>query len=166
MKVDDFQDGIFSWKGFIYYKWSMTNLLPDLRPVLAELLAARPTGAATSGERKYIADAKARIIETMSEARDTVRTTLKVYDDAYRDLTSNGQPKAFREFLLKAPRLFNELGERLGAIQHVVSFWRFRFPADSSKQIGAAELIDLLTDFESSLSTPSQSVVQGGVWSA
>ena len=166
MKVDDFQDGIFSWKGFIYYKWSMTNLLPDIRPVLAELLAARPAGPTTSDERKYIADAKTRISETMSEARDTVRTTLKVYDDAYRDLTSNGQPRAFREFLLKAPRLFNELGERLGAIQHVVSFWRFRFPVGSSKQIGAAELIDLLTDFESSLSTPSASVVPGGVWSA
>jgi len=166
MQANEFQEGIFCWKGFIYYKWSMTNLLPNVRPVLEELLAVRPTGSATSYERTYIESAKSRLTGTVSEAFDTMRTTLKVYDDAYRDLTRNGQPRAFREFLLRAPRLFNELGERLGAIQNVVSFWCFRFPAGSSKRIGAAELIDLLTDFESSLSTPAVSAVQGGVWSA
>lgn len=165
MKIDEFQDGIFSWKGFIYYKWSMTNLLPNVRPVLEELLAVRPTGPVTGDERDFIAAAKSRLTEAMSDACETVRATLKVYDDAYRDLTRNGQPRAFREFLLKAPRLFNELGERLGAIQHIVSFWRFRFPTGSGKRIAAGELIDLLADFELSLSTLSASAVQCSVWS-
>ena len=166
MRVNEFHEGIFCWKGFIYYKWSMTNLLPDVRPVLAELMATRPIGPATADELNYIAAAKSRLFKVMSESCETVRTTLKVYDDAYRDLTKNGQPKAFREFLLTAPNLFHELGERLGAIHHVVSFWRFRHPAASTERIKTSELVDILADFELSLGKSAASAVQGGVWSA
>jgi hypothetical protein len=76
---------------------------------------------------------------------------LKIYDDAYADLTRNGHPQAFREFLLKAPLLFNELGERLGAIQHIISFWKFRFPQGARTRIEGEELSDILLDFEFSL---------------
>ena len=37
-------------------------------------------------------------------------------------------PKTFRDFLLRAPYMFLELGEKMGAISHIVSFWRYRFP--------------------------------------
>jgi hypothetical protein len=157
MQVGDFQEGIFCWKGFIYYKWAMSNLLPDVRPVLADLVAARPAGRSTSDERSYIRASKARLVEIMNDACGMVRTTLKVYDDAYLDLTRNGQPRSFREFLLTAPKMFYELGEKLGAIHHVVSFWNFR-SASSNMSINASEFVDLLADFELSLGTPRSAV--------
>jgi hypothetical protein len=147
-----FDEGMFCWKGFIYYKWTLSALLPQVRPISAEIAAIRPHGPTSDEDRAYILAARTRMSRAIALACETVRSTLKIYDDAYADLTRNGQPNAFREFLLKAPTLFYELGERLGAVQHIVSFWRFRFPAGSRFQVGPEELVDLLADFEFSLS--------------
>ncbi len=146
-----FEEGIFSWKGFIYYKWSLINLAPTVKPVSDEIAQIRPTGPTTEEEKQYILAARARLTKAIAQACDTVRDTLKIYDDAYAELTQCGQPKAFKDFLLDAPHLFHELGERVGAVQHIVSFWRYRFKPGTRQKISAEELFELLTDFEQSL---------------
>lgn len=146
-----FDEGIFCWKGFIYYKWCMGELAPHVRPILDEIMNVKAVGPADGEARATIAACKTRLIKCITGACDTVRTTLKVYDDAYGDLTRNGQPGTFRDFLIKAPTLFYELGERLAAVQHVVSFWRFRFPAGQRAKPSYEELADILVDFEASL---------------
>jgi hypothetical protein len=151
MSKPDFEEGVFCWKGFIYYKWSLSDLLPQVRPVASQIASVRPAGHASEEERNYIAAARDRLTKAIGRACETVRITLKVYDDAYADLTRNGRPEAFKEFLLKAPDLFYELGELLGSVHHIVSFWRFRFPHGARFKIGAEELFDLLVDFEASL---------------
>jgi hypothetical protein len=151
MSKPDFVEGVFCWKGFIYYKWTLGDLLPKVRPVASEIASVRPMGLATDDEIAFITTVQARITKAIVHCCETVRITLKVYDDAYADLTRHGQPQAFREFLLKAPSLFHELGERLGAVHHIISFWGFRFPAGGPRQIAAEELVDLLADFETSL---------------
>ena len=75
---------------------------------------------------------------------------LKVYDRAYAGLTQDGRPAAFREFLLDAPHMFIRLGEQVGAVQHIVSFWNFRFNPRSPR-VQVEELIDIFMDFEASL---------------
>ena len=50
------------------------------------------------------------------------------------DLVEKQTPKTFRDFLLSAPHMFLELGEKLGAISHIVSFWRYRFPTGHARQ--------------------------------
>jgi len=148
----EFEEGVFCWKGFIYYKWTLGELLPKVRPVAAEIGKVSASGVSDEDDRRYILEARARLIRAISRACETVRATLKVYDDSYADLTRNGKPQSFRDFLLNAPSLFYELGERLGAVHHIVSFWRYRFPNGSRSKIGAVELVDLLADFEASLS--------------
>jgi len=148
----EFEEGVFCWKGFIYYKWTLTDLLPKVRPVADEIARIRPNDKPTNEDKAFLEASRERLAEAVDEACDTVRATLKVYDDAYRDLTLRGQPTAFREFLLKAPTLFYQLGERLGSVDHIVSFWRYRFPPDVRPKIGTEELFDILADFESSLS--------------
>ena len=78
--------------------------------------------------------------------------TLAIYDEAYEGMTKKGDPLRFRDFLRKAPSLFTELGERLGAIDHVISFWRFRFPSTERALITPEELSDIFSDFQQSLS--------------
>ena len=151
----EFEEGVFCWKGFIYYKWTLSELLPKVRPVANEIASVGPTGPVEDGDKTYILEARGRLVRAISKACETVRATLKVYDDSYADLTRNGRPQSFRDFLLKAPGLFYELGERLGAVHHIVSFWRFRFPHGERTKIGAEELVDLLADFEASLSFDS-----------
>lgn len=147
-----FDEGIYCWKGFIYYKWCLAALLPSIRPIQEELSRVKPLPDVSADDKTYIDQARGRLIRAMATGCDTVRMSLKVYDDAFADLTRNGQPTAFREFLLKAPGLFYQLGECLGGIQHITSFWRYRFPAGSRLLINGEELADIFADFEVGLS--------------
>jgi hypothetical protein len=161
MEKHAFEEGVFCWKGFIYYKWTLNNLLPQIKPVSEEIASVRPVDKPNLEDRIYMDAARERLIQSVDAACMTVRSTLKVYDKAYRDLTHNGKPAAFREFLLKAPSLFYELGERLGSVDHIVSFWRYRFPVGARPKISTEDLFDMFADFESSLSfEPRQLIVR------
>ena len=46
--------------------------------------------------------------------------------------------------------MFQSLGEQIGALQHVVSFSRYRFGSKTAP-LGSEELMEILMDFESSL---------------
>ena len=45
--------------------------------------------------------------------------------------------------------MFLELGEKMGAISHIVSFWRYRFPPGRPAMIDAEELATIFQDFTS-----------------
>ncbi len=76
---------------------------------------------------------------------------LKIYDEAFKSLTSRNEPHAFRDFLLRAPELFLSLGEKVGVISHISSFWRYRFPKGPVPSCSAEEALEILRDFEFSL---------------
>ena len=46
---NDFREGVFSWRGFLYYKWSMGKFWPDVMGVLREINAIQPHGAIDAG---------------------------------------------------------------------------------------------------------------------
>jgi hypothetical protein len=151
MSRAEFSEGVFCWKGFVYYKWALNQVLPSVRPVADEIAALR-TSDPLDGERKaYVVRVRRDLQMAIAEACRTVSSALDVYDRAFKDLAHNGQPRAFREFLLEAPGMFYALGERLGAVQHIVSFWRFRFPPGLKTKVTSDELIEILVDFEASL---------------
>lgn len=147
-----FEEGVFCWKGFIYYKWVLSALLPQMKPVAAEIATVRALGRPTDDEFAFITGARQRLHRLLGVTWLTVKETLGFYEKAYLELTKNGQPTAFRDFLMKAPAMFYEVGERLGALQHIISFWRYRFPPGARMALEADELIDILSDFENSLS--------------
>lgn len=151
LDVQQFQEGVFCWKAFLYYKWQLADLLPRVAPVLKQIETIRPRGPQSDDIKVYLTAARETLRKALINCCRSVRTTLEVYDDAYRSLTQNSDPTAFRDFLLKAPEMFNDLGERLGAIEHIVSFWRFRFPGDRMPMITPEELSDMFMDFEGSL---------------
>jgi hypothetical protein len=80
-----------------------------------------------------------------------VRVSLKVYDDAFAEMTQASNPMAFRDFLLKSPEMFMTLGERTGMVSHIASFWRYRFPKGRPARIDLDELFDILQDFHHGL---------------
>ncbi|HUO21883.1 MAG TPA: hypothetical protein VMU59_05140 [Caulobacteraceae bacterium] len=155
-----FQEGVFCWKAFLYYKWQLADLLPRVNPVLQEIKTVRPRGPADPETKLYLSNTREVLHKALMAACRQVRDTLSVYDNAYHQLTANSDPSAFRQFLLKAPELFNELGERLGAVEHLVSFWRFRFPVGKPPMVTPDDLADLFQDFEASLgfSAPESSI--------
>jgi hypothetical protein len=146
-----FEEGLFCWKGFIYYKWMLQDLAPGIRAVSAEIGAARAADNPGLDEKAYLAAVARRLTRGIAVACRNVQATLNIYERAYGALCQGGKPMAFRDFLLEAPALFHQLGERLGAVQHIVSFWRYRFPDGGSIKVPTEELIDLFADFETSI---------------
>ena len=153
MQLDkqQFEEGAFCWKAFLYYKWQLTELLPRVGPVLQQIAVIAPTGPQNDEEAHYIATAKEKLRAAIIASCRRVKSTLDIYDEAYRGLTDHSDPAAFREFLLRAPSLFNDLGERLGGLEHIVSFWLFRFPREKRTVVTAAELSSVFMDFEGSV---------------
>ena len=150
LKPDEYEEGIFCWKGFLYYKWALQALTGDIGGVVEGLRRVKPHGRVEPEQHAAINRAREQVRRRIVVNCEATADMLRVYDDAFRGLTREGRPTAFRDFLRDAPLLFARLGERLGAIQHIVSFWRFRMGGDKARP-GAEELLDLLSDFETSL---------------
>lgn len=143
----DFREGVFSWRGFLYYKWSMDSFWPDVMRILREVNQIQPYGPMDSEQRAFLTGAKRNIIEMVRDNGNHVAKVLRVYDDSFGDLVARHSPKKFRDFLLSAPYMFLELGEKMGVISHIVSFWRYRFPAGARAKIDAEELSAIFQDF-------------------
>lgn len=154
LQGEDFREGVFSWKGFLYYKWMLMVLQPQLTAVtkeIGELVISGPRDMETAA---YLDCARDRIRRAISSQRAEVNRTLAVYDKAFTALTQRSDPKAFRAFLLDAPRMFLSLGEKVGQISHIASFWRYRFPAGRAPTATVDEVVDIFQDFETGLGEP------------
>ena len=146
---EEYIEGVFAWKGFLYYKWLMAELKPQLEHFGPHFAGAKVLRS-TYEERAELAEARKRVLALMKMACDRVDETLLEYGTAFAAL-ADGQASAFRAFLLKAPSLFIPIGEAVGVVRHVHSFWRFRFPDNTPPVLEADEAMELFHEFEMSL---------------
>ena len=151
LQGEDFREGIFSWKGFLYYKWVLTSLWPEVRAVISELTEVKIVGPRDNELLREVKEMGQRVNSRIMGQVKKVRDTLEVYDDAYAELTQAGNPMAFRDFLLKSPEMFIMLGERTGMVSHIASFWRYRFPKGRPLKAELDELFAILQDFHHGL---------------
>lgn len=151
MSEAEYAEGMFAWKGFLYYQWKLDALREALKPVAREILSVHIKQAAPD-ELQHFRAAGERIIKKLGIGAANVQRALAQYDEAYDALVGRGEPGAFRDFLLAAPQMFMETGVQLATLSHIISFWRFRFPADRPKAINSWDAYDLFQEFESSLS--------------
>lgn len=150
LSPEQYDEGVFCWKGFLYYKWSLAKILKDLGRVSEIIYNVKATGPVDVMARDYIARAQRTIKQEIISTTVDVRCTLQIYDNAYEALTENGNPLAFKNFLIEAPTLFAQLGEQIGAIQHIISFSDYQF-GSRSFSITGDELMEILMDFQMSL---------------
>ncbi len=152
MSREDFSEGMFSWRGFLYFKWRQSALQEDIRQVLQGLAGYRPLGPSDEDTRYYLAEARPRLARKIFAAVQATWKTLKVYDDAYQALTASANPGPFRKFLIEGPGMFFELGENIGTLGHICSFWMFRMgPKMQHIRLSPMDFADILVDFEDSL---------------
>lgn len=148
----EYTEGIFAWKGFLYYKWQFVDSQLELARTKREVSRLRvisPDRMALS----QIEGSKERIVQQMSAYQAAVVEALTIYDTAFGDLTERQNPAAFREFLLNSPQMFEEIGMKLGALRHVSSYWKYRSSQPDFQRIFPEDALDILLDFENSLST-------------
>ncbi|MGA9659354.1 MAG: hypothetical protein WBQ60_09680 [Asticcacaulis sp.] len=152
MTDSDFSEGMFSWRGFLYFKWRQAELQTDIKKVVDGLHSYKTIGPSDEGTRDYLNEARPRLARKIITAIVATRKTLKVYDDAYQALTEGADPVPFRQFLMNGPSMFFELGERIGILSHIGSFWAYRMGARMQHmRLTPTEFADILVDFEDSL---------------
>ena len=147
---EQYEEGVFCWKGFLYYKWTLRSMMAQVGAVVDAVRRVKPLGRASSQQYASLDRARETVRRRILLTCEGTAAMMRVYDDAFRELTQEGRPTAFREFLRDSPVLFSKLGERLGALQHIVSFWNYRMNPNQAVP-NTEELIDLLADFETSL---------------
>ncbi|QUD87869.1 hypothetical protein [Phenylobacterium montanum] len=150
LKLDemDFAEAIFAWKGFLYYKWTLLDALPRARGVAKAIAGIRPLSADAELVR-HVEPMRRAVARTILVTCEGAKRALNAYDEAFASLV-NGQPEPFRDFLRGAHERFTDLGQDLGAVGHIVSFWSYRFPTGAAA-VEAEELYDILLDFEEAL---------------
>ncbi len=153
LEPENYKEGIFAWKGFLYYKWVLNSLWPDLKEVFADLGKVRVIGPIDRETAMELEATKGRLRTKMERQVKAVMGHLNVYDETFAQLTGEGNAVAFRDFLLKSPELFLSLGEGCGLISHIATYWRYQFARGKPLHADAVQLVDILQDFEASLGT-------------
>ena len=145
---EQFAEGVFCWKAFLYYKWRLLHLRPGMDRVSAELATIVPIKRGDPDLHEYIGGARANLQRAMAAGVRSITQTLRLYDVAYNGLIQQGDGMGFRDFLLQAPARFSKLGEELAAVDHMVNFWQYRFPAARAPMVSVDELASIFRDFE------------------
>lgn len=147
---EEYREGVFAWKGFLYYKWVVAEWGEGLPRLARSILGARVANA-TRDDMMHLSDSRQRIVKVMGLTMRRVHEALGKYDEAFQSLAA-GKPAAFRTFLLSAPQMFLAIGEAVGIIKHIDSFWRFRFPAGRAPLLEVNEALEIFSEFEATLS--------------
>ncbi len=151
MGDEDFAEGLFSWRGFLYFKWRQQDLLADIQALIDDLTSYRTVGPTDDNTKAYLIKARPRLANKIMAAMRSTQAILNIYDMAYRALAEGSNPGPFRAFLLKGPSLFFTLGESHGILSHLGAYWAYRVGGKSQTRLLADELADILVDFEDSL---------------
>ena len=76
----------------------------------------------------------------------------RIYDEVFEALTAQRTPEPFRRFLIDGPRLFARLGERMGRLEQLTSYWGHQFPGLRTRQLRPEAIYDGLRNLLSALS--------------
>jgi hypothetical protein len=147
LEESDYGEGLFCWRGLLYYKWSLQEVLSKLQDMIAEVGAVRLVGPRTQAVVDHVYALKNQVASGLTRRLSDVRDQVAKYDAAYALLRDQVDPAGFSRFLLEAPAAFRALGEDMGVLSHTASYWRYRFPGDTPLLAGADELTDILEEY-------------------
>ncbi|XBQ14857.1 MAG: hypothetical protein ABL308_07745 [Oceanicaulis sp.] len=150
MTEKEYRDGVFGWKGTLYYSWRSSDCYADLTGFLRDLTSTRIVGL-SDADRSEIRTVIASITQLSMGRWSRLKSRLDAYHTEFRRFVERGDPGALKTFMTRAPTLFVEMGEDIGRLQHVSSYWRFWTKDRRSRQMSGMEAFDLLPDFEAAL---------------
>jgi len=149
LNPDEFREGVFCWKGFLYYKWAAQDHEMAIEQLLRDFKRLKVRGAPHAQADMEFKILLGQIKDSVEDERKSVRMALRVYDDAFDELVVNRKPVAFKKFLKDAPYMFIEIGDKLGILTHMSSFWKYQFPEGTPPVMIYPEAVDLFREFES-----------------
>jgi hypothetical protein len=147
----EFAEGIFAWRGFLYYSWRLKEMGDALSYLSINVYNIGPSDISSREGARIIEKSRSNLQKLLSRNIDTANDLVRYYSQSFNDLIQFKDVNAFRKFLLEAPHMFSQLGNCLGALDHFESFWRFRFPKGKPMRVSSEELQQLFVDFEETL---------------
>jgi len=116
LSESEFREGMFCWKGFLYYKWTAKSVESEIAPVIRDMRDRQPERGVDSEAQIMLEAARRRLGRGMVATFNKLADIIAQYDTAYHSMTSAQNPLAFKRFLLSSPGLFVHLGDTLGQI--------------------------------------------------
>lgn len=152
LRLDEhsYDQGMFGWKGVLYYKWLNFDLGSRMRRQMERLRTVRFVRAHAEDQRQ-LELIRASIIRSVAQNFQRASDSLADYDNAFSKFADLSDVKAFRAFILRAPDLFNKIGEELATVQHVTSLWEYRQPESEPNRIEVDDAYDLFREFAAAL---------------
>ena len=132
--------------------------MPKVDRVMREIIDMPITRGDRADDLEVARQCKRKLVRQISVFNNSVSQLIGVYDQKYGKLTQGSDARAFREFLLNAPHLFVELGEKFGGLAHIESFWRFRFPKKRNTPMRADEVLPIFADFMLSVGLTTEGI--------
>jgi hypothetical protein len=142
---------MFCWKGFIYYKWQMEQVITRIPVMVSQLRRLRVTDARPA-DKADVASLIFRIADGIEQHLKDVQKTIADYDLSFAGMVEHQRPADFQRFLMNAPQAFDSVGQSLSRIMHIASFWDFRFKAGVRLSLTYDDAMELLEDFAHQLS--------------
>lgn len=152
LSEDDYREGVFGWKGTLYYSWRAGQCHQDMMAFIKSLKAI-DLKAMTSADRQEVQRMIKAIGQHAGQRWSRLQNQLQSYHFEFTRFAERGDPAALTAFLLRAPELFIEMGEDISRLQHVSAYWSFWTRGRQLRALTGAEAFDLLPDFEAALMT-------------
>lgn len=150
MTLAEFKAGMFGWKGILYYRWSMSEAFAGLKHFLQQIGNVTIVGASDS-ERTEIEDMRRQIIDETRARWSSLNSVMQEYDAVFQRFSSGQDTNGFKNFLLRAPTCFLDLGNDLSVISHVPGYWNFWDGQNTKGYLQAREALSMFADFVASI---------------
>lgn len=152
LSEDEFEDGFFCWKGFLYYKWVRHIFIPHVKNTLFQIRRQKIQYIKTNDGQIAIHCYKKKIIYAIFDSLNRINNVLDKYDESFLNLISSQNSAEFRKFLTSAPSYFENIGTQIAAVSYISDFWAYLIDNHMIISIDEEEFIDLLDSFCRSLS--------------
>ena len=154
MEGPEFREAMFCWKAILYYRWRSRILAPDLKET-RRYVSWVDLGKFDSETASYIKGGIDRIEAMIADSQRKIAEAFRVYDAVFEALSVEKSPEPFRRFLKEGPTQFARLGERMGRLEQLISFWVHQFPDRRTRAFSPEAIFEGLRDLLGALSLTS-----------
>ncbi|WP_421789859.1 hypothetical protein [Hyphobacterium sp.] len=154
MNEAQFEAGVFGCKGVLYYHWSLADCTSQLNPFIHDFRKLSPIGALPI-EQSELSRMKIWVVMEAVNRYRMLKQILIEYDATFATFVETRDPTRFRDFLIKAPAIFQRIGQHISSINHVCTYWKFHTKGEPFSLSGT-EAYDVLRNFKTSLTYRSE----------
>jgi hypothetical protein len=151
MEPPEFAQAMFCWKAVLYYRWRSRLLRPEMK-VTRRAIASLETTRFEPDIARFVRAGVERLEGMIAECQRRIAHMFREYDEVFEALTQQRSPERFRRFLIEGPRMFASLGEHMGRMEQLISYWAHQFPETRTAQLSPETVFDGLRNLLAALS--------------